>query len=128
MHCQQDIAVAKNDYSTMSEMYHNALEDYAYAIAEKRAIASDMIEQCNAGAIDEIKFAKATVDTVSYTSVHALVTHISSSSTVYDLCMQPLQCTACSLFIKCCSAMLGCTMVCALQLYASMHTVCTSTC
>jgi hypothetical protein len=66
LHCKQEIDAAKNDYNAISDMYHNALDDYDYVVAEKRAIASDLIEEYNEIASDEIKYAKATTDTVSY--------------------------------------------------------------
>jgi aconitase A len=98
------MASAKDAYSAITEMLSIAEENLSSAIDEKRSIASDVIEEYNEMASDELKFAKATNNMVSYTNVQAFVTHISSSSTMYDLCMQPLQCTACSLFIICCSA------------------------
>jgi hypothetical protein len=87
---QQEIAIAKDDYNAMSEMYHIGQDNLDFVVEQKRSIAIDVIEQCNAGAFDNIKFAKATVVTISYIQVQA-VTRMPSSSTMYTLYMQPLQ-------------------------------------
>jgi hypothetical protein len=88
------MASARDAYSAISEMLSIAEENLSSAIDDKRSIASDIIEEYNEMASDELKFAKATNNMVSYTNVQAAATHISSSSTVYTLCMQPLQYTS----------------------------------
>jgi hypothetical protein len=55
----------------MSEMYHIGQDNLDFVVEQKRSIASDMIEQCNAGAFDNIKFAKTTVVTVRDIHVQA---------------------------------------------------------
>eukprot|EP00953_Heterococcus_sp_UTEX-ZZ885_P009041 5366-Heterococcus_DN1.PRE.1 len=54
------MASAKDAYSAISDMLSIAEENLCSAIDEKRAIASDIIEEYNEMASDELRFAKAT--------------------------------------------------------------------